>query len=406
MKAFKNGLLFFFLLFALPFWGLAQETEEVVTSGVGTIIGGDQAKARDDALQDALRNAVEQVVGTLVSSQTLVENFQTVEDNIYTKSRGYIRNYTVVSEGKGEEGLTYEVKIKAIVRLSEIKDDLAAIGVLLERKHMPRMMVLMEEKNIGETEYSGVTVSLGIAESAIIERFREKGFEFIDEEVAKKEVDRDKAEAALEGDANAAAAIGRAYQAEVIITGKAFAKSAAAAQPMLAGMHSMQATIQAKAINVDNARILVSKTESAAAVHLDEVAGGTQAIQKAATTLADYMIGEILKRWGTELTSGMTVTLRVRGLKSFNDLTDLINALKYEVRGVKAVRQRDFSGGTALLDVETRGDAQSLARELSMKDLEKFAVQVTGQTQNKVNIKVSKKKAQGAFQDTTKGKEK
>ena len=45
-----------------------------------------------------LENAVEQAVGTMVDSTTLVKNNMLINDEIYTQSRGYITNYTILSK--------------------------------------------------------------------------------------------------------------------------------------------------------------------------------------------------------------------------------------------------------------------------------------------------------------------
>ncbi len=60
-------LLFFFSLSPLA---PGQQVQTITAEGVGVVIGGDRAIARDQAINDALRKAVEQAVGTLVSSET------------------------------------------------------------------------------------------------------------------------------------------------------------------------------------------------------------------------------------------------------------------------------------------------------------------------------------------------
>ena len=65
--------------------------QEVIANGRGAIINNDLAKAEDDAVASALRNAVEQVIGTMVQSDVLVQNYQTIEDRIYSQSRGLER---------------------------------------------------------------------------------------------------------------------------------------------------------------------------------------------------------------------------------------------------------------------------------------------------------------------------
>ena len=37
-------------------WAVAQDTETTEATGIGSIIGGDVAHARDDAIKDAKRN--------------------------------------------------------------------------------------------------------------------------------------------------------------------------------------------------------------------------------------------------------------------------------------------------------------------------------------------------------------
>ena len=128
MKAFV--IIFAFLIGMCPFFGETIVAEEiskgkvVQAEGVGVIVAKETAVARDRALEDALRKAVEQAVGTMISSDTVVQNYQLLYDRIYSKSRGYIQNYQIVSEGKKGENL-YSVKIRASVSSGDIKDDLS-----------------------------------------------------------------------------------------------------------------------------------------------------------------------------------------------------------------------------------------------------------------------------------------
>ncbi|MBK8013615.1 MAG: hypothetical protein IPK13_19965 [Deltaproteobacteria bacterium] len=79
-------------ILVLGWWSVAgraalAETTTVEVEGVAAIVKDDVAVARDRALDDARRKAVEQVVGTVVSSETLSENFQIVEDRIFARER-------------------------------------------------------------------------------------------------------------------------------------------------------------------------------------------------------------------------------------------------------------------------------------------------------------------------------
>jgi hypothetical protein len=73
---------------------------------------------------------------------------------------------------------------------------------------------------------------------------------------------------------------------------------------------------------------------------------------------------------------------------SFSQLNTLKNSLKYYVRGLQGVNQREFGGGTALFDVDIKGNAESLAGELEAKEIEGLKLQVVGLTANRVTVKI------------------
>ncbi|MBI5539410.1 MAG: hypothetical protein HY951_05080 [Bacteroidia bacterium] len=91
---------------------------EVEVKGVGI--------KRDDALQDALRNAVGQGAGVAIVSETNVENFMVVRDAISSKTEGYIASYVVLKEIPFPD--RYEVTIKAKVSLSPLKADIQTLS--------------------------------------------------------------------------------------------------------------------------------------------------------------------------------------------------------------------------------------------------------------------------------------
>lgn len=378
------------LLFISGLAAAQEATQTITTDGTASVLNGDKAQARDVATQDALRNAVEQVTGAVISSSTMVENAMVVEDNIYSKAKGYIKNYSIVSEGEADGGLSYNVKVKALVRSGAIKEDMADI---IRGAGNPKLMVLITESNVGSSAIGGIDAQLGTAENTIIEAMRNKGFDFVDPETAEKSIRRDKALAALDGDAQAAAFIGERAGAEVIITGKSFAKEATVANDMLGGMKSIQATVSVKAFNTDDGRILVSKVETGRAVHIEEITGGTKAIEQASAKLADYLAEEIVKKFAR---GGNTVTLNVTGASNYDLYQELVNVLKYEVRGVKAVNDREITGNTGLVEVETKFNSSQLAQELLYKNFTKFSVKILSRTANRINLRLTAKKARPA----------
>ena len=58
---------------------------------------------RSSAINDAKRNAVEQAIGSYLQSTTIINNGNLVLDDIYARSKGFVRNIQILSEGNEKE---------------------------------------------------------------------------------------------------------------------------------------------------------------------------------------------------------------------------------------------------------------------------------------------------------------
>ena len=106
----------------------SQETRTVTAEGVAEIQGGAKDMARDAALEDAQKRAVVQAIGILIDPQTRVENYQLISDKILSRTKGYIKRYTIAGETV-DSGLL-RVSINADIALGKLTDDLSGIGIL------------------------------------------------------------------------------------------------------------------------------------------------------------------------------------------------------------------------------------------------------------------------------------
>jgi hypothetical protein len=98
------------------------QTQYILAEGVGT--------TPDSALKDAFRNAVRQVVGAVVDSETLVKNDEIISDKVLTYSGGFIKTYDEVSKTP-ENGL-FRITIKATVERRGVIETLQAAKVTLK----------------------------------------------------------------------------------------------------------------------------------------------------------------------------------------------------------------------------------------------------------------------------------
>lgn len=79
--------------------------QEVTVDGVGV--------DKDNAVRDAMRNAVENVIGTYIDSRTLVDKSVVALDEIYAKSQGFVKNINILNENRygGEYRVTARIDV-------------------------------------------------------------------------------------------------------------------------------------------------------------------------------------------------------------------------------------------------------------------------------------------------------
>lgn len=106
----------------------AQKGSLVAGSGERKIVTTGMGVTPEAAVKDALRSAVEMVVGAVVNSETRIANDEIISDEILTLSHGFVRKYEKVAESaNGADG--YTVTVAAIVTEKHIADKLQAKGV-------------------------------------------------------------------------------------------------------------------------------------------------------------------------------------------------------------------------------------------------------------------------------------
>lgn len=363
---------------------VAAAGEMITADGFAAMTGGNTVIARDKAVDDALRKAVEQAVGTMVSSDTMTDNYKVIHDKILARTSGYVEKYKILSEGP--EGNLYRVRVQAEIGKSDLTSDLSALGLLHVMVEKPKVMVIIDEK-VGGLYGTTAAESVGQAESTIIEKLLGSGFNVVDADTVRANITRDKALRILEGDNKAAAAEGLKYGAQVVITGKAFSKNAGG-KLYGTNMQSIQATLQARVVRTDTGKVIASKSAQGAQVHIDEMQGGALAIKEASEKLSDELIEMIVKQWSGEVYGrSQEITVMINGLVSYRHLAAVKKILEKETQGVKAVHQRSFTGGVAELALDYGGKSTNIADELAARKFTGFRLEPTNVTPHRIDVK-------------------
>jgi hypothetical protein len=374
----------------------AEEPLVQEATGQAAILNGDKPAARDKALADAQRNAVQMVAGTLVTATTEVQDFQTKMDQVLTHTTGFISSYDVLKEGAQED--LYSITIRAKVKQGELNGDMAAKGLLLQRKGMPRLMLLIGEQNIakvapGATDATGastvVSTDLRIGENVMIDEFKNSGFgQILDGESATQQgVSVGKITSSL---TDSQVRTLKKAKVEVVIVGQVQAISRGPSD-ISPDWKMCVANMSVRAINTDNSDVLATAETTQSFSHLDEVTCGKETIKRATKAATDVLAAKIFKRWHKDVSGGNEVHVTVRNVDSRKQSRELQSALKEFVRGVKAVSERGFEDGVLDLDITLVGSTGDFADEVEAKNLGKFSVKVKGNTANTVTLELGKK---------------
>lgn len=379
----KHFFVFLFVFFAVVLVANAQETKTVTADGVATI-GSDPGAARDKAIEDALRRAVEQAVGTMVESETATENYELLSDKIYSRSQGYVKNYDVLSEKT--DGNLLRVKISAEVSSGDLSNELSAIGLLQRRMKYPRVMVIIPEENIlnSASWWQAYTVSSSQAEATVIAKLKAKGFNVVDPGQRRTISATDGMEA-YGGDSGATGRIGTKTGAEVLIIGKATSTRSA---NNIAGsdLLSESTSITASAVKSGTGEVMAQASGQGTAAHINEIAALQQSTQKAADQVADQLIAGILETWQRESSGQRSVAMTVEDI-SPAELEKLKSVLE-KTRGVSEVLVRNFDSGSADMNIQAKTDGVELSKNISKSNFPGFRLVLIQSSADRLEYRV------------------
>jgi hypothetical protein len=362
-----------------------EELFKVTANGASSYRADDLARSREEAVEAARRDAVEQVSGVIISSESELKNFDLVKDEVLTRTQGYVRRSRILKEGK--DGPMYAVTIEAEVSkgafLKQLNDSLEG---LYRRVGKPRVMLVIKESQAAGDDKSTSAAGLGVTEKEIRKILLGQGFTFIDPRVVTRAQMAELSAKGKHADTNVITQLGQTTQAEIVIVGEARTSN----KGELNRFHRVQADLSLDVLKTDNGQIMASDVYSAVALHINPDTAVINALQKAAQEETPKLMQQVTYQWLKDKNEGARVELVVRNA-SFGDLLNLRRSLANNVRGVKKVTQRSYSQGTALLELETKDAADRVAEALNDAKFEGFALEIVDVTATSLIVNLKKR---------------
>ena len=196
-------------------WGLDVSAKKIEVTGSATIYSGNSGSARNQALKNALRQAVEQGVGVFIDSNTLTQNYELVKDEIFSTSEGYVSNYEVLSEGSASDGTVFEVALSVEVEEGRIKDKLSALRILHQKMGNKRLMIIYHstDPHAVPRDNGAVQSTMGV----VLDQMTAKGFRMFNESVMKEVYRAIEQEAIVDRPVDSLIALALDQRAEILV---------------------------------------------------------------------------------------------------------------------------------------------------------------------------------------------
>lgn len=366
---------------------VAREAE-----GEAAIVGGNVDRAAREAREAALRSAVEQVAGVIVSSQSLAVNSQLVSDQVYAHSAGYVRSYEVLSQTT--ERSVVKVKVRAQVGTAELDRDLQAVQALVRRLQGRKLVILIQEQTIDER---GVTSTSGVTATVLTDAFKRDGWTVIDPSFAAGKV---RVSSAVALGATEAKEIGTLSKADFILYGTVGFRDVPADGILV------QQGVPRSAFPLTGDYDL-GVFETSAGAQLAKVSGklrsemsntSVNSREESAYQLVRANQGEIvgavrrtvLESLRASEQNGARIVVQVQNAGDFATLQAFRQQLSVWSAAVREVGSPSLTSGTGKLEVTYLGTAERLAEQIDGKSVGKRKVSVTGVSGSALEVKLGK----------------
>ena len=369
--------------------GYAQQTKDVttvVTIGSSRIVGDDRSVSRDQAVEDALVTATYQVLIGLLPQEVLSTGFQGINNSIFARTDQFINGYKVLTESV--QGKSYRLLIQADVSTQRIKEVLKNAGIWVDQQQMPRILICVAEKSADEIEVRSwwgeqAPTSPNITTSVLSHDLAVQSYIII-------QPDRARLSKAYPWDLGAsdAVALGRIFDADVVVAGTAVAEPSSNTM----GGHHAVLSRQCLGVGLSGLRrrqqIAHSRRNVLSAAQ--ESADGERASLSQAAAQAGAELSDMIRNaWRSQGAGNFQLEVLVEGtggkMASFVKFRGALSTMS----GVDNVQLKEMSTNDALLLVAYQGSARSLADALLLQSFDTFGIDITEVGLNSIRVQLT-----------------
>ncbi len=346
---------------------------------------GTSLKAKDEAVQHALRKAVEETCGVFLTAQSKTRDYKAIYDKVLSNTVGYVIEHKVLSIKN--DGEITRASCRVHVSTKKFEEAWATIAHTINQENNPRVIIAIVEATRYNAEGPVFEVKEGgVVQSKIEDFFLKKGIKLMDKGTTSKLTKRDVLLATIKDDTKAVAALGARFEADVVVTGRASAKYGSTIKVSGFDMFKYSSSLTLRAVRTDSAEVLAVKSYGPVSSNTLQRAGGEdKALAKLAAEAAPKILGAVVEGWRKQVNVSRTLSLSISGLSY--KAWKVFKAETEKLRGVQALRLREITEDVASIDVEYDFDNAHFADAVT--ELENTKLEVTEITANRIKLKVA-----------------
>lgn len=329
-----------------------------------------------DAEKDALRNAVENALGALIDSETLVKNNMVIQDNIYRQSTGFVRSYEVVD--KSQTDSVWRVTVRAVIDTnpdSKLMNELTRLGLIRVLRN-PKIAVLIEDYDAWRDRNSFVT------QNAVVKEFLTAGFtNMVDVGEERKKYNN-----LLMMTADDYRTMASLWKADYLVIGKVFAENVGDVGKFLEdrkrlGIQSCHARVEARLYVAQTGQIIAADGKAVSAADVSEGAAMHKAATNAAAKMGQYLVEQILN-YASGVHQQVELVVRVSDFDKLNRVKHtLVN-----MPSAKDVILAEYANSTGKFRLTFGGSPQAIYQ--AMQDSEDYKVKLSSMDYNVLVVDV------------------
>jgi hypothetical protein len=368
----------------------AQEppaTKAVQAIGTAEIYKDNVATAREQAIQNGLRSAVDGAVLEFLSLDSLIRNFQTTDKILLGNTGSFIAGYKVLAEQR--TGQTYRVLMQVSISGSLLEEQFIGAGIISGKKSLPAVLPLFAEQKLDEPapRYGWLESPYvkSVAETAVAEILTRKGFQILDPSTVSEAAPVEPADGRDELEDMEAVRLGSRLGAELVLLGRSGVEQSS--NVMGANIHSFRATVKVRAVRTTNGSEVGTAEQTAVAVSPDPGEGSREALAKAAGLAGEAISRQIAAAGERGFKESMIVRVVVEGTGNLANFV-LFRRMLSDISGVESLRIGEMRPDSSTISVKYSGTPRSLADALVVKSAKSFGMNISEVTEEQLRIQL------------------